>query len=66
MFIRFSFKKSSRWNNEEKNYVASYVQKKVPDYPISNEYWKSCAQDMNTDLGTNRTGKVVKDIKVLC
>lgn len=46
--------------------MASYVQEKVPDYHISNEYWKNCAQDMNADLGTNRTGEVVKYMKVLC
>lgn len=50
-------KQSSRWSDEEKNYLASFLQKEIPEYPISNEYWKNCAHAMNADLGSNRTGE---------
>ncbi|XP_062577119.1 uncharacterized protein LOC134238986 [Saccostrea cucullata] len=51
---------SSRWADEEKNFLSSYLKKEIPSHPISNEYWKNCAHEMNKDLGTNRTGASCK------
>ena len=57
MFTMLILKQSSRWSDEEKNYLASFLKKEIPEYPISNEYWKNCAHAMNADLGSNRTGE---------
>ena len=40
-----------------KKLFTSFLQEEIPEYPISNEYWKNCAHAMNADLGSNRTGE---------
>lgn len=41
----------------KKKLFTSFLQEEIPEYPISNEYWKNCAHAMNADLGSNRTGE---------
>ncbi|XP_078319867.1 uncharacterized protein LOC111106567 [Crassostrea virginica] len=53
----------SRGTPTEKTPIQAFKKspvEEIPEYPISNEYWKNCAHAMNADLGSNRTGASCK------
>ena len=55
MFLCFQ-SVGSKWEKTEIDFLKTYIEHNPPPNPISNEYWRTLASNLNETFGTSRTG----------